>query len=149
MRTPRGGLRAGGPARATGTGAGRARSGRGSSGPGRAPRSGRPGPGIAGHETTSTALTYALHLLGRYPDAQHRVRAEVAEVVGDGTVTPAQVAALAYTTMVLKETMRLYPSAPLLGRRAVEQRGHQAPRPVISGGPISSARAAGQYGCTS
>jgi len=75
---------------------------------------------LAGHETTSTALTYALHLLGRHPDAQRRVRAEMAEIAGDGTVTPRQVAALTYTTMVLKETMRLYPSAPLLGRRAVE-----------------------------
>ena len=75
---------------------------------------------LAGHETTSTALTYALHLLGRHPDAQRRVRAEVAEVAGDGRITPRHVAALAYTTMVLKETMRLYPSAPLLGRRAVE-----------------------------
>jgi cytochrome P450 len=85
---------------------------------------------LAGHETTSTALTYALHLLGRHPDAQRRVRAEVTEVVGAGTVTPRQVAALAYTTMVLKETMRLYPSAPLLGRRAVEDdviRGYRIP----------------------
>ena len=39
---------------------------------------------LAGHETTSTALTYALHLLGRHPDAQRRVRAEMAEVAGDG-----------------------------------------------------------------
>jgi cytochrome P450 len=76
---------------------------------------------LAGHETTSTALTYALHLLGRHPDAQRQVRAEVAAVTGDGSVTAQHVAALAYTTMVLKETMRLYPSAPLLGRRAVEE----------------------------
>jgi cytochrome P450 len=74
---------------------------------------------LAGHETTSTALTYALHLLGRHPDVQRRVRAEVAAVAGDGTVTAQHSAALSYTTMVLKETMRLYPSAPLLGRRAV------------------------------
>jgi cytochrome P450 len=76
---------------------------------------------LAGHETTSTALTYALHLLGRHPDAQRRVRAEVAAVTGDGSVAAQDAAALAYTTMVLKETMRLYPSAPLLGRRAVEE----------------------------
>jgi cytochrome P450 len=75
---------------------------------------------LAGHETTSTALTYALHLLGRHPEAQRRVRAEVATVAGDGTVTAQHAAALPYTTMVLKETMRLYPSAPLLGRQAVE-----------------------------
>jgi cytochrome P450 len=76
---------------------------------------------LAGHETTSTALTYALRLLGRHPDVQDRVRAEVAAVIGDSDVTPRHAAALAYTTMVLKETMRLYPSAPLLGRRAVEE----------------------------
>jgi cytochrome P450 len=76
---------------------------------------------LAGHETTSTALTYALRLLGRNRDVQDRVRAEAAAVTGDGAVTPQHAAALAYTTMVLKETMRLYPSAPLLGRRAVEE----------------------------
>jgi len=76
---------------------------------------------LAGHETTSTALTYALHLLGRHPDAQRRVRAEVAAVTGGGSVTAEHATALPYTTMVLKETMRLYPSAPLLGRRAVEE----------------------------
>ena len=32
---------------------------------------------LAGHETTSTALTFALHLLGRHPEVQDRVRSEV------------------------------------------------------------------------
>ena len=85
---------------------------------------------LAGHETTSTALTYALRLLGRNRDVQDRVRAEADAVTGDGPVTPQHAAALAYTTMVLKETMRLYPSAPLLGRRAVEEdeiRGFRIP----------------------
>ena len=86
---------------------------------------------LAGHETTSTALTYALHLLGRHPDAQRRVRAEVAAVTGDGAVSrAARRRRSTYTTMVLKETMRLYPSAPFLGRRAVEDdeiRGYRIP----------------------
>jgi cytochrome P450 len=76
---------------------------------------------LAGHETTSTALTYALHLLGRHPDVQRRVRAEVAEVVGDRAPTAADQPGLAYTTMVLKETMRLYPSAPVTGRPSVAE----------------------------
>jgi cytochrome P450 len=75
---------------------------------------------LAGHETTSTALTYALRLLGRHPDIQSRVRAEVVAVAGDRSVTARDASALPYTTMVLKETMRLYPSAPLIGRRAVQ-----------------------------
>lgn len=31
---------------------------------------------LVGHETTATALTFTLHLLGRHPDAQRRVREE-------------------------------------------------------------------------
>ena len=72
---------------------------------------------LAGHETTSTALTFALYLLARHPDVQATVRAEVDEI--GGVPTAAQAATLSYTTMVLKETMRLYPSAPLTGRRSV------------------------------
>ena len=72
---------------------------------------------LAGHETTSTALTYALYLLGRHADVQETVRTEV-DAVG-GMPTAEQAARLPYTTMVLKETMRLFPSAPMTGRRAV------------------------------
>lgn len=75
---------------------------------------------LAGHETTSTALTYALHLLGGHPDVQRRVRVEVDSVAGGArTLTAQDVSALEYTTMVLKEAMRLYPSAPFIGRQAV------------------------------
>jgi cytochrome P450 len=72
---------------------------------------------LAGHDTTAIALTFALHLLGHHPDAQARVRAEVAEVVGDRTPGAADVERLGYTTMVLKEAMRLYPPAWATGRR--------------------------------
>jgi cytochrome P450 len=75
---------------------------------------------LAGHETTSTALTYTLHLLGRHPGVQHRVRTEADTIAGDRAFTAQDVSALGYTTMVLKEAMRLYPSAPFLGRLAVQ-----------------------------
>src|SRR5262249_38171941 len=67
---------------------------------------------LAGHETTSTALTYTLHLLGRHPGVQRRVRAEADAIAGDRALIAQDVSALGYTTMVLKEAMRLYPSAP-------------------------------------
>jgi cytochrome P450 len=73
---------------------------------------------LAGHDTTAIALTFALHLLGRHGDAQRRVRDEVDTVIGDRTPTADDVAALQYTTMVLKEAMRLYPPAWGLGRKA-------------------------------
>ncbi len=72
---------------------------------------------LAGHETTSTALTFTLRLLGRHPDVQERVRDEV-DAIG-GIPTAQDATRLPYTTMALKEAMRLYPSAPLMARRAV------------------------------
>lgn len=74
---------------------------------------------LAGHETTATALTFALHLLGRHPDVQQRVRAEAEQVLSanDQAPTVERIAALVYTTQVVKETMRLYPSAYGMGRQ--------------------------------
>ena len=70
----------------------------------------------AGHDTTATALTMALQLVGLHPEAQARAAAEVDEV---GPVDSAETAGrLAWTTAVIDETMRLYPSAPGTGRQA-------------------------------
>ncbi|MGL5861032.1 MAG: cytochrome P450, partial [Phycicoccus sp.] len=74
---------------------------------------------LAGHETTATALTFTLHLLGRRPDLQDAVRAEVRDVVGDARPTAASATSLELTSAVLKESMRLYPSAPFIGRMAI------------------------------
>jgi len=76
---------------------------------------------LAGHETTSMSLTFALHLLGRHPEIQQRVRDEVERVLGDRPPTASQlVSDLPYTNAVLKEAMRLYPAAPITGRRSLE-----------------------------
>jgi len=74
---------------------------------------------LAGHETTSTALTFTLWLLGQHPDEFAQVRTEVDAVAGDRELTSADVPALARTAMAVKEAMRLYPSAPIIGRRVV------------------------------
>ena len=76
---------------------------------------------MAGHETTAIALTFALHLLGRHHDVQDAVRTEVREVVGDTSPTASTITALPLTTAVLKEAMRLYPSAPIMGRRTAQE----------------------------
>ncbi|MFJ5921598.1 cytochrome P450 [Kitasatospora sp. NPDC092948] len=76
---------------------------------------------LAGHETTATSLTFALHLLGKHPEQQRRAHQEVAELLGDGRrPTAADYPRLPYLTQVLKETMRLFPAAPSIGRRAVK-----------------------------
>lgn len=73
---------------------------------------------LAGHGTTAIALAFALHLLGTHRGAQDRVRAEVDDVVGGRLPTAEDAAALTWTTMVLEEALRLYPSAPMIGRSA-------------------------------
>lgn len=72
----------------------------------------------AGHDTTATALTYALWQLGRYPEMQENVRAEAAEL-GDRELGPADVDQLGYTVQVLHEALRLCPPAPGAARRAM------------------------------
>lgn len=74
---------------------------------------------VAGHETTSGALSFALYYLSRHPDVLEQATAEVDRVWGADEV-PAfeQVAKLRYVRRVLDESMRLWPTAPVFGRAA-------------------------------
>jgi cytochrome P450 len=73
---------------------------------------------LAGHDTTATALTYSLWILGHHPDVQDRVAAEAAEI-GDRELTPEDVPRLGYTVQVLREALRLQPPAAGVARLAV------------------------------
>lgn len=73
----------------------------------------------AGHETTATALTFTLYLLGRHREIQERVRAEAEEVLGAGLADARALDRLSTTRMVAKEALRLYPPAYALTRSAV------------------------------
>lgn len=75
---------------------------------------------IAGHETTANAMSWLWVLLAKHPEVREKVAAEVAEVLGDRTPTPADFPQLAYSLKVFKETMRLYPPVPVLPRKAEE-----------------------------
>ncbi|MFI0467960.1 cytochrome P450 [Saccharopolyspora sp. 5N102] len=77
---------------------------------------------IAGHETTSGTLSFALHFLAKYPTALHVVQREVDELWGDAEPDPTfeDVGRLTATRQVLNEALRLWPSAPSFGRVARE-----------------------------
>jgi cytochrome P450 len=72
---------------------------------------------LAGHETTANALTWALSLLGRHPEARARLEAE-ADALGRPATT-ADAERLPYTLAVLEEAMRMWPPAYALGRQCV------------------------------
>jgi cytochrome P450 len=74
---------------------------------------------MAGHETTSQALTWSLYLLALFPEWQERVREEVLTVTGGGEIGREEIAKLSLLDGVFQEAMRLYPPAPVLMRRTI------------------------------
>jgi cytochrome P450 len=72
---------------------------------------------LAGHDTTATALTYSLWVLGHHSDIQDRVAAEAA-AIGDRQLSPDDVSRLGYTVQVLHESLRLCPPAAGVARLA-------------------------------
>lgn len=74
---------------------------------------------LAGHETTANALTFAFLLLTENPAAAAELQKESARVLGDRTPGLEDLPALAYGKQVIEETLRLYPPAWAIGRRAI------------------------------
>lgn len=74
---------------------------------------------LAGHETTSNALSWTLMLLSQHPDARERLESEVDEVLSGRLPTAEDAGKLQWTTAVLEESMRLYPPAWMFEREAV------------------------------
>ena len=81
---------------------------------------------LAGHETTATALFWALYLLALDPSTQDEVAREALEAAASGEFAAEK---LKFTRAVLDETMRLYPPAFLIARAA-------AAPDVIAGKPV-------------
>jgi len=74
---------------------------------------------LAGHETTSNALTWTWYLLSQHPEVEAKLHEELDTVLGDRSPTVADLENLPCTQRVLSESMRLYPPAWILGRRAL------------------------------
>ncbi|KAG1873850.1 cytochrome P450 [Suillus subluteus] len=74
---------------------------------------------VAGYETTSISLTWALIELSRYPDVQTRLREELLAFGADPTYDQLK-ANLPYLDAVVHEILRLHPAVPLFTRRARE-----------------------------
>ncbi len=73
---------------------------------------------VAGHETTASSLTWALVLLGQHPAVAARLRDEADRVLAGRAPTFDDLPRLPYALQVFKETLRLFPPAPVVGREA-------------------------------
>jgi cytochrome P450 len=89
---------------------------------------------LAGHETTANALTWTWYLLSQHPEIESKLRDEVDGALNGRPPTFEDMASLPYTRMVLAESMRLYPPAWGIGRRAIdpfEARGFEIPSRAV------------------
>ncbi len=73
---------------------------------------------LAGHETSASALAWALYMLALYPEWQDKVAAEGAAVGADPAF--GDMSKLPITRDVFRETLRLYPPVPMMVREATQ-----------------------------
>lgn len=86
-----------------------------------------------GHDTTTSGISFALCLISRHPEVQQKIIEEIKEVLGtdkDRPVTLRDLGELKYLECVIKESLRLYPPVPIIGRHFTEDvviRGNKIP----------------------
>jgi cytochrome P450 len=74
---------------------------------------------LAGHETTSLALSWTYYLLSQHPDVERSIAGEVERVIGDRRPSFTDIERLTSTRRALDESLRLYPPAWGFSRQAL------------------------------
>lgn len=75
-----------------------------------------------GHDTTTSGIAFALFNIAKYPEVQQKVLEEIESELGDDeTLTLQNLNKLHYLELVIKESLRLYPSVPYFARKFVEE----------------------------
>ncbi|KAM4641150.1 cytochrome P450 4B1-like [Discoglossus pictus] len=71
-----------------------------------------------GHDTTASGISWILYSMTQYPEHQEKCREEIRGVLGErDTVEWDDLGKMPYTTMCIKESLRLHPPVPLIGRQ--------------------------------
>jgi len=86
---------------------------------------------IAGHDTSTALLAWALFMLGSHPDALAEATVEARTVLGEEPPTPDDLKQLTFLDTIIKETLRLYPPIHVGNRRAghdTEVEGYPVPQ---------------------
>jgi cytochrome P450 len=75
---------------------------------------------LAGHETTANALSWTLYLLSQHSEVEERLHQEIDSVIGTESLKPEHFQQLAYTQNIMRESLRLFPPAYVIGRQVDE-----------------------------
>ena len=75
-----------------------------------------------GHDTVTSAISWTVQLIGSHPHVQKKLHKEIDKVFGssDRYLTNEDIHLLDYLECVIKESLRLFPSVPFLGRKVSE-----------------------------
>ncbi|KAJ9059274.1 hypothetical protein DSO57_1004255 [Entomophthora muscae] len=79
---------------------------------------------LAGHDTTANTLTTTFYYLAKHQDIQERARREVIDALGDNSLpVPSleKLKTLEYLNCIIKESMRIVTTIPIIGRRVPDQ----------------------------
>jgi cytochrome P450 family 4 len=76
---------------------------------------------FAGHDTTTNAICFTLYFIAKHRDVQQKLTKEIEDILGDGEITFKSLNEFKYLDLVIKETLRLYPPAPIISRRTFEE----------------------------
>jgi cytochrome P450 len=74
---------------------------------------------VAGHETVASSLTWTWYLIATHPQVEQTLHAELDSVLGGRTPTVEDLPLLPSTRAVVDESLRLYPPAWVITRRAI------------------------------
>lgn len=75
---------------------------------------------FAGHDTATSAICFCLYNLAKHPEIQAKAFEEIKSVISGNDLTLKDLNNLQYLELVIKETMRLYPPVPFIGRKMKE-----------------------------
>ncbi|XP_029723970.1 probable cytochrome P450 4d14 [Aedes albopictus] len=77
---------------------------------------------FAGHDTTTSCISFSAYHIARHPDVQQKLYDEMVRVLGqdfkNAELTYSTLQELKYLEMTIKETLRIHPSVPIIGRKS-------------------------------
>lgn len=77
-----------------------------------------------GHDTTTSGISFTLHCIAKHPEIQAKLFEEIKQVFGDdknSKATLRELNELKYMDLVIKESLRMFPPVPIIGRRIEEE----------------------------
>ena len=76
-----------------------------------------------GHDTTTSGISHTLYAIARHPEVQKKLFEEIRQIIGDDKdkpITMRELQDLKYLECVIKESMRMFPPVPMIGRYVTE-----------------------------